>query len=132
MISLLNLDAGHVRTYVVDACAGLIGNETLHQYPCALYKEKTFLVWLGETDISIFSKSTFMNLCSFAEETLGAAKMIFILSANHAQKKQYRSMLKVIDAERVASGGLMATFGLPDKASARQVQEQSSFYELQL
>lgn len=90
MISKLGLKAGNVRTFVVDACAGLIGDETIHQYPCVLHKAETLLVWLDETDISVFSKSTFMNLCNFAEDKLGASKVTFVIAAEHPQKKQYR------------------------------------------
>lgn len=83
-----------------------------------MYKS-SLLVWLADTDIAIFSKSTFMNLCKFAEEQLGAKKLVFVLNAKHVQKKQYRSMFKVIDAERVSSGSLVTDFGLSDKAAAR-------------
>jgi hypothetical protein len=101
MMSLLNLQPEDTTTYLVDACAGLIGTSQINRYPCVLYANSNCLVWLADTDISLFSKSTFFNLANFAEDNLGATKITFVLSANHTQKRQYRDMFEVIDAVKL-------------------------------
>lgn len=74
---------GPLAKYAIDVQAGLAGTETLHQYPCVLAKRpKQFFVWLGTTDFALFSKSTFMNLCNFAEGA-GAQSVTFLLAAEH-------------------------------------------------
>ena len=67
-----------------DACAGLSGSETLHQFAC-LFDEVTgrFYVWLGDTDFALFTKSAFMNLSNFAETELGAKKAVFLVYHQH-------------------------------------------------
>lgn len=60
----------------------------------------TFYVWLSDTDLSVFTKDTFMNLCNFSEK-LHAKNVIFLLDREHKQKNEYRSMFNVIDASRL-------------------------------
>lgn len=88
------------RKFVFDACAGLSGSETLNRYPC-IYEESSrrFFVWLGDTDIALFTKSTFMNLSNFAEFEVGATSATFLVFHQHRQKAQYRSLFRVIDAK---------------------------------
>jgi len=67
------------RKYLFDVCAGLSGQETLNQFPC-VYEPSShrFFVWLGDLDFSLFSKSSFMNLCNFSEG-LGASAITFLI-----------------------------------------------------
>lgn len=132
MTSLLKIAEEDYRPYVVDQNGGLSGNETLHQFPCALFKDKKLLVWLADTELTYFSKSTFMNLCDFAERELKASSIVFCLAAAHPQKSQYRSMFKVIDAIRLSSGVVQQTFELESKAVAREICDETTLYELDL
>jgi len=77
---LTSLSKQTTRKFLFDACAGLSGSETLHQFAC-IYDEATrrFYVWLGDTDFALFTKSTFMNLSNFAEKELGARTAVFLV-----------------------------------------------------
>lgn len=87
--------------FVIDSIAGLSGNQMVRQYPCLLDKKTgAFFVLLGDAAFSLFSKSTFMNLCTFAEDH-GAKTIVLILDRFHEQKREYRRMFKVIDAVRM-------------------------------
>jgi hypothetical protein len=55
-------------------------------------------VWLGDTSLTAFTKHTFLNLCDFAEDNK-ATDVIFLLDYNHAQKKEFKRMFEVVDAE---------------------------------
>ena len=61
---------------------------------------KKFFVLLGDIDISVFSKSTFMNLANFAEKKC-AISIIFLLDADHVQKTGFKTVFKMIDARRL-------------------------------
>ncbi len=98
MLDILKLST-KPQTFVISSQAGLVGDEVVGQYPCVLDAKK-FFVFIGQTDITVFDKSTFMNIANFAEEK-GAEVMILILNRNHEQKAMYTKMFKVIDAKRV-------------------------------
>lgn len=131
MTSLLSIKDDECQAYVIDACAGLSGKETVHQWPCVLYDDK-LIVWLDETSLSMFTKSTFMNLCEFAEQECAAKKLVFLLSATHSQKSQYKQMFKVIDVRRLSSSQVCSAFNLEDKAAAKKILETQTVYELLL
>ena len=104
------------RKFVFDACAGLSGTETLHQYPCVYDgRSSRFFVWLGDTDFALFTKSTFMNLCEFAESECQAISVTFLVFHQHRQKEQYRSMFRVIDAKRLGSEAVKELIGKEDR-----------------
>lgn len=87
LVAQLDLTQGEYKRFVVDSCAGLLGSDTLRQYPCLMdYANSKFYVWLSDTDFALFTKSTFMNLCNFAENH-GATKVLLLLDTQHAQKK---------------------------------------------
>lgn len=87
LVSQLDLQEGKFKKFVVDSCAGLLGSDTLRQYPCLMdYASSRFYVWMSDTDFTLFTKSTFMNLCNFAEAH-GASKLLLLLDAQHPQKK---------------------------------------------
>lgn len=100
--TLVNIvKADNSQIFVIDSVAGLTGNQMVRQYPCLLNKEDgKFYVLLGDADISLFSKSTFMNLCNFAENQ-SAKSMVLMLNRDHDQKNAYRRMFKVLDALRM-------------------------------
>lgn len=99
MLEILKLDS--FQSFVISSEAGLTGNSIVAQYPCLLDGKK-FFVWIGNTDITIFTKSTFMNLANFAEEK-GAEDLYIILNKTHVQKSMFDRMFKVIDAQLVRS-----------------------------
>ena len=83
MTSLLPNLPDTCRKFVFDACAGLSGTETLNQYPCIYEPDSArFFVWLGDTDLALFTKSTFMNLSNFAESA-GARTVVFLVFHAH-------------------------------------------------
>lgn len=87
LVKQLDLTKGKFKKFVVDSCAGLLGSETLRQYPCLMdFASGRFYVCMSDTDFELFTKSTFMNLCNFAENH-GAEKLLLLLDANHPQKK---------------------------------------------
>lgn len=62
-------------------------------------------MWIGSTDISIFGKTTLMNLANLAEDK-GASDLLLIIDKDHTQMSQYKRMFKVIDAERVTAASM--------------------------
>ena len=132
MIDLLNLEEDSCRYHLIDVCDGLSGREIDHHLPCAHYKDQRLLVWLADTDLAIFTKSTFMNLCDFAENELKVASVVFLLAANHRQKSQYKQMFRVIDVEKMSSTQVMNMLELKDKDALKEMKTVSSFYELNL
>ena len=99
----IDLQAGKFQTFVIESCYGLKGNETLRAYPCVLDEVNgKFFVWLGDTCLTAFTKHTFMNLCDFAEDN-EATDIIFLLDYNHAQKKEFKRMFGVVDAEHLCA-----------------------------
>lgn len=118
--------------FLFDVCAGLSGEETQCQFPC-IYEEAShrFFVWLGDTDIAYFTKSTFMNLCDFAEET-GASSVTFLIFRQHRQKAQYRNMFSVIDAKSMPQEAVQELIGAADRDAAKCVLASTRFYELEL
>lgn len=75
MLDILRLDS--FESFVIDSQAGLTGKHIIAQYPCILSANK-FFVWIGSTDISIFGKTTLMNLADLAEQK-GAKEMYLLL-----------------------------------------------------
>lgn len=97
LLKVLKLDS--FESFVIDSQGGLTGKTVLAQYPCILAGDK-FFVWIGSTDISIFGKTTLMNLANLAEDK-GASNLLLIIDKDHTQMHHYKRMFKVIDAERV-------------------------------
>jgi len=102
MLEILSLN--NHDSFVIDSQAGLTGKIIIAQYPCILEGSK-FFVWIGSTDISIFGKTTLMNLANLAESK-GASEMYLILDKQHEQMSLYKRMFKVIDAERVTTASV--------------------------
>ena len=120
------------QTFIVDSCAGLVGSETLRQFPCLLDEDKNSLyVQLGDMDFALFTKSTFMNLCNFAESK-GAGKILFTVDSQHRQIKQFKSMFEVIDARKLRSNSLKKLIEADDRQVAKKILETTTFYELEL
>ena len=120
------------RKYLFDACAGLSGVETLHQYACVYEADsRRFFVWLGDLEFSLFTKSTFMNLSNFAEG-VGAQTITFCIYHQHRQKAQYRSMFGVIDANRLGTDAVKDLVGAQDRQAAKSIIASTLFYELAL
>lgn len=133
MISLMPNMPNSTRKFLFDACAGLSGSETLSQYPCVFEAESArFFVWLGDTDLSLFTKSTFMNLSNFAESA-GARSVIFLVFHAHRQKNQYKSLFRVIDARRLRTEALRDLIGGGiERSAVKCILATILFYELAL
>ena len=58
--------------------------------------------------------------------------MLLLLDANHAQKKQYKSMFQVIDAYRLGSNQVKMLIENQDRLAAKALQQKTTFYELML
>lgn len=99
IIDILNVSS--FNSFVINSQAGLSGTTTIATYPCVLTATK-FFVWLGATSITVFDKSTFMNLANLAEKE-GATDMYLILERSNQHKQNFRKMFRVIDAERLTS-----------------------------
>ena len=133
MTSLMPNLPATCRHYVFDACAGLSGSETLNEYPCILDPQNArFYVWLGDTDLALFTKSTFMNLSNFAESA-GARTVIFLIFHAHRQMNQYKNLFRVIDAHRLRTDAFRDLIGGGiDRQSAKSILAATLFYELAL
>ena len=86
---------------------------------------------MGNTDFALFTKSTFMNLCNFAEGK-GADKVLFTIDTQHNQIKQFKSMFEVIDAHKLRSNSLKQLIDGNDRQIAKKILETTSFFELDL
>ena len=95
------LNVGSFSSFVINSQAGLAGTTTVATYPCILTASR-FFVWLGSTSISVFDKSTFMNLTNLAEKE-GAKEMYLVLERLNPHKQNFRKMFRVIDAERLTA-----------------------------
>lgn len=67
MLELLDCDC-RFNSFVVNSQAGLSGQSVVAKYPCLFDSDNSrFYVWLGKTEVSLFGKTTFMNLATLAE-----------------------------------------------------------------
>lgn len=82
---------------------------------------------MADTEFQLFSKSTFMNLCNFAEDK-GATSIILILDKEHNQKKEYRRMFKVIDADRIRTSQVKSLL----KEDQMKATAEYSFFQMEL
>lgn len=70
LTSILKVKAGMHKLYDIDSRVGLNGSRSLWSFNCLQDEEsQRFFVWLGELPIDKFTKTTFLNLVSFAEKT---------------------------------------------------------------
>lgn len=130
--TMRGLKQDSTQKFVFDVCAGLSGEETQCQFPCIFDEaSRRFFVWLGDTDISYFTKSTFMNLCDFAEDA-GATSVVFLIFRQHRQKAQYRNMFSVIDARGMPHEAVQELIGAADREAVKSVLASTKFYELEL
>jgi hypothetical protein len=144
MIEMLTLEEGKFKTFVIDSCFGLQGTQTLRQYPCLLDQSRSaFYVGLSDTDITVFTKNTFMNLANFAEK-LDSKQIVFLLDRDHRQKSAYKRMFDVTDCKRLNSEKVKALIKndnqsavenldqAASKQKVRAVLSQTAFYKLML
>lgn len=55
--------------FELDSKTGLHGTLNHWSYPCVMDEEKhIFFVWLGETPLEKFTKTSFLNIVNFAEK----------------------------------------------------------------
>lgn len=79
--------------FEIDARVGVRGERTNWMFTCLFdRKNSRFYVWLSQAmSIDKLSKSSLLNIVSFAQKMLNANSLIFILPRDHPQKR------KVID-----------------------------------
>ena len=78
MMALFKINATGSKQFELDSRVGLNGQQTCWSFPCVYDEQRSkFFVWLGDLTIEKFTKTTFLNLASFAEKT-GASEMIFV------------------------------------------------------
>lgn len=81
---MIEFEEGMYRNYQIKSKIGLKGSLTFQYYSCIVdNKMHRLYVWLGETPIEKFTKSTLLNFVSFAEK-VEATAIIFIQNRNHA------------------------------------------------
>lgn len=119
MMSLLQCKDEQAKYFDIESKVGLTGSQTCWSFPC-IYDEarEKFFVWMGDVTIDRFTKTTFLNLVSFAENQ-GAKQMVLLCNREHPQKDQFQRLYKVLDAERVSKRGmkeLMGEDGLEENA----------------
>lgn len=119
MMSLLQCKDGQAKYFDIESKAGLTGSQTCWSFPC-IYDQarEKFFVWMGDVMIDRFTKTTFLNLVSFAENQ-GSTQMVLLCNREHPQKDQFQRLYKVLDAERVSKRGmkeLMGEDGLEENA----------------
>ena len=133
MMSLMPNLPPTCRHYFFDACAGLSGSESVSEYPCILDPQTArFYIWLGDTDLALFTKSTFMNLSNFAESA-GARTVIFLIFHAHRQMPQFKNLFRVIGAQRLHTDAIRDLIGGGiDRQSAKSILAATLFYELAL
>lgn len=84
MTNVIKVKEGRFRVYEIDSRVGLNGSKSLECFTCLMETEsKRFYVWLGDITIDKFTKTTFLNIVSFAEKA-GASSMIVVQNRDHA------------------------------------------------
>lgn len=86
---------------MIDTQGGLTGTSVLAKFPC-MAAQPHFFVWLGNTEVELFGKSTLMNLANLAEDHL-CQQMFILVDKDHPDLKAFLKMFKVIDAEKMHS-----------------------------
>lgn len=66
MLDILEISNSPQETFVIECKSGLTGLDVMASYPCILSNILLY-VWIGTTDISVFGKSTLMNLINLGE-----------------------------------------------------------------
>jgi hypothetical protein len=121
MSQMFQIKDGQAKHFELDSKVGLNGSQTCWSFPCIYDQERQkFFVWLGDITIERFTKTTFLNLANFAENT-GAKQMVLITMRDHAQKSkltakiirlaQFQKLFKVLDGERVSKRGMQELMG---------------------
>lgn len=83
---MFKVSEGKFKLFDIDSRAGLNGSQTHWSYPCMQDEESSrFFIWLGDVSIDKFTKTTFLNLVSFAEKA-GSSNMILVMDRDHPQK----------------------------------------------
>ena len=78
LIKLFQINEGQAKIFELDSKVGLNGSKTYQSFPCVFdQSSEKFFVWLGDITIEKFTKSTFLNLTTCAENA-GAKQMILI------------------------------------------------------
>ena len=86
LLKMIKVCENKFKLYELDSRVGLNAAQTLESFPC-LYDEvnSKFFVFLGDITIDKFTKTTYMNIVSFAEKC-GALTLILIQNRDHVQK----------------------------------------------
>ena len=83
---MFKVSEGKAKLVDIDSRIGLNGSQSHQTYSCMQDEESgRFYVWLGDVSIEKFTKTTLMNLVSFAEKA-GSNKLVLVMDRNHPQK----------------------------------------------
>jgi len=96
------------QTFVVEPLNGLTGLDVMASFPCLLY-DRHLYVWVGNTDLRYFGRSTLMNLINLAE---GHEASDINLMLSSEKVSQYARTMKMIDAERYADNSGITLYRL--------------------
>lgn len=80
---LFNVCPQTAKLFDLDSRVGLNGSASLCSFPAVLDTSNLrFYLWLGETPLSSFTKTTFLNIADFAEKS-GAKEVVLVMAREH-------------------------------------------------
>jgi hypothetical protein len=80
---MIKVSEDRFRLYELDSRVGLNAAYSLESFPC-LFDEinSKFFVFLGDITVDKFTKTTYLNIVSFAEKC-GASNLVLIQNRDH-------------------------------------------------
>lgn len=81
LLKVLRLTSNMYNMLTLDAFVGLYGQASVQSFHCIAHEESLF-VWLGDIDISMFSKSAVLNLATLAENN-SCKRLVMLLNRKH-------------------------------------------------
>lgn len=81
LLKVLRVTSNMYNTVTLDAFVGLYGQASVQSFHCLVHEE-TLFVWLGDIDISLFSKSAVLNLATLAENN-SCKRLVLLLNRKH-------------------------------------------------
>lgn len=83
---MFKVSEGQFKLFDIDSRAGLNGSQAHWSFPCMHDEEfARFYIYLGDVSINMFTKTTFLNLVSFAEKS-ESKELILVMDRDHHQK----------------------------------------------
>lgn len=86
MLNMIKVENDAFKLFELDSMVGLNASHHFQSFTCLFEEDKKrFFVLLGDITIDKFTKSTYLNLVSFAEKQ-GANSMVLIQNRDHSQR----------------------------------------------